>query len=382
MKKLKIGFDAKRAVRNNTGLGNYSRLIIDTLSRRYPDNRYILYAPDNRPNSRLEPILRHPAVSMLMPTSAFGKALPSLWRVNGITADLRRDGIDLFHGLSNELPLNIGDSGIPSVVTIHDVIFRHFPQCYKPIDRKIYDYKFARAARAATRVIAISHCTRRDLVNIYGVPADKIDVVYQGCDPAFSRRAGKDEIDSVRRKYALDRPYVVTVGTVETRKNQLLAVKALRGLPDDIDLAIVGRPTPYADEIRRYIAANALDRRVKWIENAPFSDLPPLYQGAIFSTYTSRYEGFGLPVIESLSGGTPVIVASGSCLEEAGGPRTPAIRPDDVDALIHFGSKMIFDDKYRDYVADGGRQYISRFNETSFTDGVMEVYTKALNEKA
>lgn len=379
MTTLKIGFDAKRAVRNNTGLGNYSRLIVDALARRHPENRYILYAPDNRPNPRLKPILDLPQVEMKLPSSTFGHLLPSLWRVNGITADLRRDNIDLFHGLSNELPLNIGRSGIPSVVTIHDVIFRHYPQFYKPIDRKIYDYKFAKAAREATRVIAISQCTRRDIVNSYGIPIEKIDVVYQGCDPSFSRPVTEAEIQAMRKKYGIDGPYFVTIGTVESRKNQLLAVKALRGLPDDISLVIVGRATPYADEIRRYIAANSLTTRVKWIEGAPFADLPVLYRGAIFSTYTSLFEGFGLPVIESLSAGIPVIVASGSCLEEAGGPRTPAIRPDDVDALVHFGSKMIFDQKYREFVGEGGRQYVSRFNEETFTKQVIDVYHKALN---
>lgn len=381
MNRLRIGFDAKRAVRNNTGLGNYSRLIIDSLARRFPENRYLLYAPDNRPNPRLTPILERPGVSLRLPAGAFGKALPSLWRVRGVTADIRRDQIDLFHGLSNELPLNIAKSGIPSVVTIHDVIFRHFPQYYKPVDRKIYDFKFSKAARAATRVIAISECTRRDIVNLYGIPADKIDVIYQGCDPSFSRDITKEEIDALRKKYSIDGPYIVTIGTVESRKNQLLAVKALRGLPDDLSLVIVGRPTRYADELRRYIATHSLADRVIWVQGAPFSELPAFYRGAIFSTYTSRYEGFGLPVIESLSAGTPVIVASGSCLEEAGGPRTPAIRPDDVDALVHFGSKLIFDERYRDFVAEGGRTYVSRFSEENFTDQVMDVYRKALTDK-
>lgn len=378
MKQLRIGFDAKRAVRNFTGLGNYSRLIIDSLARRYPDNRYLMYSPDARPNRRLDPILGLDNVELRLPVTATGKALPSLWRVSGITGDLRRDKIDLFHGLSNELPLNIEKSGIPSVVTIHDIIFRHFPQCYKPIDRKIYDFKFARAARAATRVIAISECTRRDLVNSYGIPVGKIDVVYQGCDPSFSREVTDAEIENLRKKYCLDGHFIVTIGTVETRKNQLLAVKALRGLPEEISLVIVGRQTPYADEIRRYIAANSLSDRVKWVDNAPFAELPVFYRAALFSTYTSRYEGFGLPVIESLSASTPVIIASGSCLEEAGGPSTPAVNPDDVDDMIHQCRLLIDDDTHRSSVAEAGHEYVARFNQDTFTGKVMEVYDKAL----
>lgn len=379
MTQLKIGFDAKRAVRNYTGLGNYSRLIVESLARRYPDNRYVMYAPDNRPNQRLLPILNLRNVELKLPETAIGKAFPSLWRVSAITHDLRRDKIDIFHGLSNELPLNIEKSGIPSVVTIHDVIFRHFPQCYKPIDRKIYDFKFARAARAADRVIAISECTRRDLVNSYGIPIEKIDVVYQGCDPSFAREVTEDETDSLRKKYGLDHPFIVTIGTVETRKNQLLAVKALRGLPDDLSLVIVGRQTPYADEIRQYISGNSLSDRVKWIDNAPFDELPVFYRAALFSTYTSRYEGFGLPVIESLSASTPVIIASGSCLEEAGGPATPAVNPDDVDDMIHQCRMMIDDSAHRSAVAAAGHDYVSRFSQETFTHKVMDVYNKALN---
>lgn len=378
MKQLRIGFDAKRAVRNFTGLGNYSRLIVDSLARRYPDNRYLMYSPDAHPNWRLAPILDLENVELRLPATSAGKTLPSLWRISGITGDLRRDKIDLFHGLSNELPLNIGKSGIPSVVTIHDVIFRHFPQCYKPIDRKIYDFKFSRAARAATRVIAISECTRRDIVNAYGVPAGKIDVVYQGCDPSFSNEVTDAEIETLKKKYRLDGPFIVTIGTVETRKNQLLAVKALRGLPDDISLVIVGRQTPYADEIRRYIAANSLSDRVKWIDNAPFAELPAFYRTAMFSTYTSRYEGFGLPVIESLSASTPVIIASGSCLEEAGGPSTPAVNPDDVDEMIHQCRLMIDDTIHRSSIAAAGHDYVARFNQETFTRKVMEVYDKTL----
>lgn len=378
MKQIRIGFDAKRAVRNFTGLGNYSRLIVDSLARRYPDNQYLMYSPDARPNRQLAPILDLENVELRLPATTAGKAMPSLWRISGITGDLRRDKIDLFHGLSNELPLNIEKSGIPSVVTIHDVIFRHFPQCYKPIDRKIYDYKFAKAARAATRVIAISECTRRDIVNSYGIPAGKIDVVYQGCDPSFSKEVTDMEIEGLRKKYGIDGPFIVTIGTVETRKNQLLAVKALRGLPGDISLVIVGRQTPYADEIRRYIAANSLSDRVKWIEGAPFAELPAFYSAALFSTYTSRYEGFGLPVIESLSASTPVIIASGSCLEEAGGPSTPAVNPDDVDEMIHQCRLMIDDTNHRSSIAAAGHDYIARFNQETFTRKVMEVYDKAL----
>ena len=184
MEKLKIGFDAKRAVRNFTGLGNYSRLVIDVLSREYPANDYRLYTPSVRQNDRLKTLIGRKNVTLVTPDTATGRALPALWRVyGGLTSQIARDGIGLFHGLSNELPLDIARAGIPTVVTVHDLIFRRLPECYKPVDRAIYDYKFRHACENATRVIAISERTRDDIVELYGIKPGKIDIVYQGCDP-------------------------------------------------------------------------------------------------------------------------------------------------------------------------------------------------------
>lgn len=372
---LTIGFDAKRAVNNNTGLGNYSRLLIESMARAYSGDRYLLYAPKMRENPRLAPVLAAPGVATRLPRHG---ALTSLWRVHGVTADLKADGVDLFHGLSNELPLNIAKAGIASVVTIHDLIFRHFPQYYKPVDRWIYDYKFSRAARAATRVIAISERTRADLVEIYGIDPGKIDIVYQGCDQSFGRAVSTEEIAAVRLRYGIDGPYIVAVGTVEHRKNQLLAVKALRGLPADVKLVIVGRRTAYAAEIDRYVGAHGLGGRVVWVTGAPMADLAPLYRGSLLSVYVSRYEGFGLPVIESLTAGTPVVIASGSCLEEAGGPSSPVVDPDDDEALAWQCRRLIDDEGLRAETARRGGEYVKRFDASGFTRRVRETYEKAL----
>lgn len=376
---MKIGYDAKRAVNNNTGLGNYSRLVIDTIASS-GDDTLMLYAPRLRNNPRLMPLLERPNVTLCLPDTPSGQRFKSLWRSRGITRQLRRDEIDLFHGLSNELPLDIASSGIPSVVTIHDVIFRHFPDCYRFIDRKIYDYKFRKAARNATRVIAISECTRRDIIDFYGIDPAKIDIVYQGCDPQFALPVDPLRSDSIMHRYGIDRPYVIGVGTVEKRKNQLLTVKALRGLPDDIIAVIVGHRTSYAAEIDSYISRYGLHGRVKFIEHADFADFPALYSRALFSSYPSRYEGFGIPVIESLSVGSPVIIASGSCLEEAAGPGAPVIAPDDVDAFVAHARRIIDDERYRRGLVDAGQKHIARFSRQNFATGLRESYRKAIDQ--
>lgn len=375
-----IGFDGKRAVQNNTGLGNYSRLLVEVLATRFPEHLYALYAPKLRPNPRLKPLMELDNVELHTPDTASGRTFGALWRSRGITSALKEDKVSLYHGLSGELPMNIAGSGIPSVVTIHDLIFRRFPECYSAVDRRIYDYKFRHAAERADRIIAISECTRRDIMEFYNIPAEKIDVVYQGCDRQFRTRPSDAAIERVKAKYGLERPYIISVGTIETRKNQVMAVRGLRGLPDDLDIVLVGRRTPYARTIDHYVSTYSIGSRVKFIEQADFADLPALYAGAYFSSYTSRYEGFGIPVIESLSVGTPVIVASGSCLEEAAGPSAPVVDPDDVEDWINTAKELFNYTESRDRLARQGQEYVSRFNDADTAEKTMETYLRALRE--
>ena len=375
-----IGFDGKRAIENNTGLGNYSRLLVEVLARKYPDNRHLLYAPRLKENTRLRRLMCLPQVDIITPRSAGTHTIGAVWRSRGVTSCLRRDKVDIYHGLSGELPLNIGEFDGPSVVTIHDVIFRRFPECYNAIDRKIYDYKFNKAARAATRVIAISQKTKEDIMEFYGIPSDKIDVIYQGCHAQFHRRPSDREIEAVKEKYGIENPYIITVGTVETRKNQAMAVRGIRGLPDEIDLVVVGRRTPYARSLDSYLTAYKSESRVRFIENADFADLPALYAGAFCSSYTSRYEGFGIPVIESLSVGTPVVIASGSCLEEAAGPSAPVVDPDDVEEWVNVIKEMVNYPDVRNRIAREGMEYARRFNDDDMAEKTMETYLKAIDQ--
>lgn len=374
-----IGFDGKRAVQNNTGLGNYSRLLVEKMATIFPDNRYQVYAPRRRENPRLASIEKLDNVAFAYPESGFWRRMPSLWRSWGITDRLKADSLTLYHGLSGELPLNIGRAGIPSVVTIHDLIFRHFPENYRAIDRRIYDYKFRRACLDATRVIAISEKTKADITADYGIDPAKIDVVYQGCDTIFRHRPDDATIAEIKRLYGLDRPYIISVGTLEPRKNQLQAVEGLAALPQDLGLLLVGRRSDYARRVLDpAIARLRLTERVKFLEGIPFAHLPALYAGALLSSYTSRYEGFGLPVIESLSVGTPVIAATGSCLEEAGGPDTPAIDPDSVEQWATTAMGFITDRDYALSVGAKGREYVGRFSHEAMARGTMATYLAAI----
>lgn len=175
---MKIAFDAKRITHNATGLGNYSRFVVNSLSTSFPEHIYQLYTPGKGKEALRKRIEERPSVSFHYPEGRFDKLFPSLWRTSGLTATLRKEHVDLFHGLSNEIPMNLKQNGIPAVVTIHDLIFLRYPQLYKPIDRSIYTYKFKQACLRSDKIIAISRQTMRDIRDFFHIPESKIEVVY------------------------------------------------------------------------------------------------------------------------------------------------------------------------------------------------------------
>ncbi len=370
-----LAFDGKRAVQNYTGIGNYSRLALESLLPLMPDDKFDLYTPKIVENPRLKKILDNPRVRVITPDTVTGRLFPSMWRSVGLTDMLRRNKPDLYHGLSNELPLGIEKTGIPTVVTIHDLIFERHPEFYHKPDVAICRRKFRYAASVADRVIAISKKTAADLHELYGVPEEKIRVVYQGCSPIFYKTPDPAAIEKNRRRFGR---YIIGVGTIEARKNQMLTLKALAQLPVDVNLVLVGRPTAYAKQIVKEAKRLGLENRLKIVSSAAMGELPALYAGAVFAAYPSFYEGFGIPMLEALAAGVPLIAAKGSCLEEAGGPGAIYVDPNDVDAFAAAANKLLSSPLLREEMVDRGRQYIARFAPANFGRDLMNVYKELL----
>lgn len=369
-----IGFDAKRALNNMTGLGNYSRLVIENVARLNPECKILLYAPEPRENPRMSAIKSLPNVEFRFPPSQGFQG--TLWRTFGVTNNLRSDKVTVYHGLSNELPLNIRDArGVRSVVTIHDLIYRRLPWCYSPVDRLLYDFKYGRACRNADRIIAVSECTKRDIMHYYNVEEDKIRVIYQGCDDIFRHRADNERDKAVARELQLPERYILQVGTVERRKNLELTMRALAALPEDLHLVVVGRDH---HGYRRKCVALAkelgITARVKWLEGLPFDRLPGLYRGAAAAAYPSLYEGFGIPVLEALECGTPVVAAKGSCLEEAGGGGTLYVAPDSPREMAEALRSCIDGSRDRREIAAIGRAHAARFSTARMAGELAEAY--------
>ncbi len=364
---MRIGFDAKRAFNNTTGLGNYSRFVLDALITHHPENEYLAYTPAVKSGLYGS----FPASKIHTPDSLIGG---SLWRSRLITSQLRKDKIEIFHGLSGELPTGLRRAGIRSVVTVHDLIFRRFPELYKPIDRWLYDRKARRACQQADAIVAVSEQTKRDIVDFYRIPADKIKVVYQDCDESFHRKASEKTAVAVREKYRLAKPYVLCVATIELRKNQLNLVKAFGqlNLPDH-ELLLVGRKTIYQSRIEKHTAGNRL-ANVRIFNHVPFADLPVLYQNAAVFAYPSFFEGFGIPVVEALHSGVPVVAATGSCLEEAGGQGGLYADPHNVDDLAEKLHAALTDSELRNSMIREGQTHVRQFAARRIAGELAGVY--------
>lgn len=375
---ITIGFDAKRIVRNNTGLGSYGRTLVRDLAYLPGSLRLRLYAPDKGRDDLRSQVEGLPRISFCYPKAGVLPFEKALWRDAGIVRDLKKDKVQIYHGLSGELPRGIRKSGIKSVVTIHDLIFLRHPEFYPWIDAKIYAWKFRRTIKEADHIIAISECTKRDVLELGQVDPERVSVVYQSCAPRFTKVPTPVEEEQVRMKYGLPKRFILNVGTIEQRKNILLGVKAMENLPSDLSLVIVGRHTAYTNQVLEYVSEHKLHRRVYILHDVPDTDLPALYAQAEAFVYPSVYEGFGIPIIEAISCGLPVVGCTGSCLEEAGGPDSLYVAPDDPEALAAAIRQVRKGAPGREERIQRSRQYIRRFEGNDVASQVLEIYHKLL----
>ena len=373
---MKIGYDSKRAANNFTGLGNYSRYVIGGVSKNYINANFTLYVPRTSRNNEYQALFSNSSISEVSPKSTLGKKIPSLWRSFWISNQIKKDKIDIYHGLSNELPFGINRTGAKSIVTIHDLIFLRLPKCYKFFDRLIYNYKFKYACKKANYIVAVSECTKRDIIEYYGINPDKILVIYQGCNSMFQKPVSENLKKEITEIYNLPKRFILNVGTIEERKNLFLIVKSLSQLPDDVHIVAVGRKTKYSDIIMEYVVNNGLTSRVHFLHNVKFTHLPAIYHNAEVFAYPSRYEGFGIPIIEAINCGIPVIAATGSCLEEAGGEGAYYVSPDSVEEFVDCANKLLNNKELAQDVINKGKSHIRKFDNTLLAKNMITLYKK------
>lgn len=370
---MKIGFDAKRLFLNNTGLGNYSRDLVRGILEQAKENDYFLYTTGGEIDLKTKFLKDHPNAEIVYPSGLY-KKMKSYWRSVKLERELIKNGVEVYHGLSHEIPRKNKLSKIKYVVTIHDLIFLRFPENYNRIDRKIYKKKVEYACKTADKIIAISEQTKRDLMEFLNVPENKIEVIYQSCATSFHHISDYRYRDLIKNKYNLPENYILYVGTIEKRKNLATLIEAIGKSNTKLPLVAVGKQTDYTKEVMAMVDKYNLGNQVALLQNVSFLDLPSIYQSANLFVYPSFFEGFGIPVLEALYSKTPVIAAIGSCLEEAGGPNSIYIDPKNGDELASAIDRVIENPEFQLEMKEKGFEYAQNFTSENQAKEVLEIY--------
>lgn len=370
-----LGYDAKRLFQNSTGLGNYSRTLLHHLAQFYPTNQYHLFSPEKTPLKQAKPFIQQ----NLFTTHFYPGGSRSRSLNLGRNAAKK---VQLFHGLSNELPFDIKKSGLPSVVTIHDLIFLRHPQQYAWIDRKVYNLKFRHACQKADRIIAISKQTKQDICEFYQIPEEKIQVIYQTCHDRFRQKVSRMTKTQVHDHYHLPEEFLLFTGSLTKRKGLLELVYAWSRLPVSlrIPLVIVGEGKSYRKKVEAFLKKERLEKAVYWLGRAKDKDLPALYRMATALIYPSTFEGFGIPILEALFCHTPVITNKISALPEAAGPGALYAEAGQTGSLLLRLTELLESQSLRQKLARAGQQYVERnFSPEKVTKEVMELYKALLS---
>jgi glycosyltransferase involved in cell wall biosynthesis len=383
---MNIGFDAKRAYHNGTGLGHYSRTLINSLSALFPEHEYFLFNP--KPAALYKPEAGN--IHEIQPSGTLSKLFHSAWRSSWVTSDLKKNNIHLYHGLSHEIPAGIQKTGIPSVVTMHDLIFERYPEQYSKVDVQIYRKKFRYAAAHADKVIAISEQTKADLIRFYNTPERKIEICYQSCNPAFAQKIASDEKKRIKQLYGLPDKFFLYVGSIIERKNLLTICKAMHILNSEtsLPLVVIGSGGTYKQKVQEYVRKEGLEEKIIFLSETEVArnstafrtaaDFPAIYQSATALIYPSLFEGFGIPVLEALWSRVPVITSNVSCMPETGGDAAFYVNPNNEEEMAAAMQTVAGDQALRMEMIDKGWEHAHKFTNEKCAASVMMLYNELM----
>jgi len=372
---FRIGYDAKRLFCNNTGLGNYSRQLVANYAEFSEQNEMYLFSSKTPHNDDTEPFLsnRYNIVSPHGGSSAY-------WRSFGMVKDINDKDLDIFHGLSNELPFSAPKANCMTAVTVHDLIYKFHPEDFPLFDRKVYDAKFKASCKNADAVIAVSEHTKKDIVEHFDVDPDKISVIYQTCSSVYKQKFDPERAKDVQQKYNLPDQFLLYVGSIIERKNLLAAVKAMRLLQGvvKLPLVVVGQGKNYKRKVLDYIKSHHMDDQIIFPKYVSNDDLPFLYQKARVFIYPSKYEGFGIPIIEALSCRTPVITSNCTALPEAAGPGAIYSDPDKPEEIADAVIRLLTMPELYKQLINEGFNHITKFLPSKLNDDLDQFYDKLM----
>lgn len=328
-----IGIDASRITRpRRTGTEHYSLEVLREVLRQDARNRHRLYLSAPLPHALL-PLTARDETRLI--------SLPRLWTQVGLSSEMLRAAPDLLFVPSHVLPLV---APLRSVVVIYDVGHRLFPRAHRASEWLYLEWAIRRHVRLATRIITISEASKRDLVRLYGADARRISVAFPAADTQFRPQTAAD-VERVRARYGLSGQYVLHVGSIKPRKNlpRLIRAFAAARLSPGATLVLAGQALGGRAEVDRAIAETGLRARITLLSYVAGADLPALYAGSCCTAVVSLYEGFGMPALEALACGAPLVVSSHGSLPEVAGDAALVVDPLDIISVARVLERVVED---------------------------------------
>ena len=369
---MRIAFDGTTLRPGRTGVGYYTEHLLQHLAREVESTGDELVVVSNCPIDTQAPLPAHVRVHR-------GHQFPVRLGWMQMRAARALDAIkaDVAHFTNGMIPLA---APVSTVVTIHDMSLRLYPQCH-PVRRLLLNRPLMQVAmRRASAIVTVSNSTRRDLLRLHMLPPDRVSVVHEAASPAFRRIRDRARLETVRAKYGLPERFLLYVGTIEPRKNLGRLVAAFgqaraAGIPHH--LVCVGPYGWSSRDLTGLIERLALTPYVHFTGYVPFEDLPALYNLGELFVFPSLYEGFGLPVVEAMACGTPVITANSSSLGEIAGDAAITVDPLSTDALAQAIRGLATDEAYRRDLSERGWLRARTFSWTQTAKEMLAVYQRA-----
>ena len=375
----RIALDYTPAWEQTGGIGRYVRELTAALAAHDQSNAYRLFVA-GATKTDLPPQLA-PNMSW-KPTSVTPRWLARIWHRARIPlpVELITGPINLFHATDFVLPPTL--AATRTLLTVHDLSFVRVPAAASPSLKVYLDAVVPRSVSRADHILADSAATKRDLFELYHTPADKVTVLYSGVDKRFTRVHDSDQLDAARAKFGLTGvDYILSVGTVQPRKNYSRVIQALAKLRSngrDLHYAIAGGKGWLEDEIHDTLAKTGMTPYVHLLGFVHDDDLPALYSGARVSVLVSLYEGFGLPVLESMACGTPVITSNISSLPEVAGEAALLVDPYDESAIINAMAALDEDSTLRSNLIEAGTKQAAKFTWARSAAQLLAIYEDLL----
>lgn len=366
----RFGYDPKTGLPIRVGSGEYCYQLLLNLNRIDKKNNYIIYLPE-------APTIDLPKESSNWRYRIIGPR--KMWTLFSLSLEflLKRSKPDVFLSPTHYLPLF---SPSRSLISILDVSYIHFPQLFKPKDlNQLRDWtKFS--SRKAKGVFTISQASKDDIIKEYGIPGYKIAITYPGIKTAAKTELKGLSMEDLKTKYNLKRDYVLYVGTLQPRKNVVRLIEAFSKIKNSADLVIVGKKGWLYEEILEAPRKYNIENKVKFLESVSDEDLPAFYKNAVCFVLPSLYEGFGLPVLEAMKYGCPVITSNISSLPEAGGDAALYVDPENTDEITKNLELLLKDKTLREKLIKKGYEQVKKFSWEKTAKETLNVLTKIANE--